>query len=243
MSSFAALFPENEVTVSDPRACDPAPEAPRTRRSFLSFVNILILVSPFAVLAAGPGAFLGMCVAVAGWGAAFLHMGAVAGAGIGVALVGVWVIVHLVRDMRPKIDPAAHAEKIASFIQDIKSRGENPDWVTPIMFRAEYLLGLHLGIQVRPPLFMGFWSNFLRIAGLFGALCLWAGAVYWWEHPNSPPWAICLTESIFLLMAVGIGAGSAAACRRQARKYQLPLWDNYTPPASPELPVDENTKN
>ncbi len=217
----------------NPQACPPAPKTFRARRGFLSYVNILILVSPFAVLAAGPGAFLGMCLAVVGWGAPFLRMGAVAGAGIGVVLVGAWVVISLVRAKEPKIAPVVHAEKIASFIQDMKSRGENPQWIAPILFRWECMLGFHLGFQVPPPLFMGYWSNFLRVAALLGALCMWAGAVVWWERPNSSMWSNCLTELFFLLVAVGLGVASAAAYHKQARKYQLPSWDNYTPLSDP----------
>jgi hypothetical protein len=206
---------------SDPRK----PVVFDSSRRFMLCINVLmglIAFCPFAMLAAGTGAFLGMSVAVAGGGVAALGLGVALGAGLGVVVLA--VILFVVRIKTSKIDPKVYAEKIALFIQDMKDRGiENA--VSPSL-RLAWMLGLH----VSPPLFRGFWNNFFCSFALLGALTLSAGAIYWWEHPNSTLWSMWLTLSVFLLAFIGLGAYSAKANRALAQKFELPSWEGYRPP-------------
>jgi hypothetical protein len=222
---------QEEVTMSDRQTCGPAPKTPNASRGVVAYVTLLILVCPFAALAAGTGAFLGMSVAVAGWGAAWLGVGAAWGAGIAVLLLGVWMILFVVCPKQPKIDPLIHTEKIAAFIQDMKDRGMDPHTAFPILFRLVWMMGL----QVPPPLFLGMWGNFLWSAGFFGTLIASAGAVIWWQHPNIPLWVMWLTALILSSGVVAVCAFNASATRSAVRKLQLPSWDRYKPPVSPEV--------
>jgi hypothetical protein len=86
------------------------------------------------------------------------------------------------------------------------------------------------GLQAPPPLFLGFWPDFLWSFGTLTSIFMFAGAVYWWEHPHSPLWIIWLTELVFLLPA-GI---LALFARSPGQKYQFPSWDD-DPPLSPEV--------
>jgi hypothetical protein len=207
---------------NDPQNPDPATKSPDTCRRLVGCVVLLILACPYAALAAGTGAFLGMSVAVAGWGQPFLHAGAAAGAGFGAVLTG--VVLFVARNKEPKIDPAVHAEKLTAYFLDMKGRGVEPKEAAPLLFRGLWMMGL----QVPPPLFLGFWTNFLWGNGIWTAIVMLADAVLWWEHPNIPMWFFWLT-ALVLILPPGIGA---LVTRSPGRKYQFPSWDDY-PPVEP----------
>jgi hypothetical protein len=187
----------------------------------------LIAFTPFALLAAGTGAFLGMTVAVAGWDATALKLGAAVGAGFGVISVAVALLV--VRIKTSKIDSKHYGEKIAFYVDDMKSRGIDAKRAVSPWLHLMWMLGL----KVRPEGFWGFWGNFLFWAGLFGSGVASGGAIQWWSRPNSPWWIMWLTASLLLLPLIGIIAyGAKASCSKG--KLNLPPWDQYGPPSKAE---------
>ena len=80
------------------------------------------------------------------------------------------------------------------------------------------------GIDITPPLFMGFWRLFLFMGGMFGVP--W-GLLTWllkgW-HPGLPAW---LPFVIGATTGMLFGLGMAIHFRRLARKYHLPTWQEY----------------
>jgi len=211
--------------MSDSQTSSPAPGTANAGRGFVGIITVLILVSPIAALAAGVGAFVGMSVGVAAWGQETLGGGAAIGAGVGVFLVGAWAVVFVGRARAAKEESQIHAEKLAGYFQDMNSRGMRAD--DPV-FRLLWLLGL----KVPPPLFLGAWGSFLYPFGVFAPMVLTAGAILWWQRPNSTPWTMWLTASIFLLAAIGAGVYNVKATRSMALKLQLPSWDQYVPGAA-----------
>ena len=196
-----------------------------TGRSLLYYVSILILVIPFAALAAGVGGLLGMTVAVAGWGVGWLDSGAATGAGIGVAALAVCVLVFVVHRRQPKVSPLVHAEKVNAFVEEMKRRGVQSKDAAPIFFRIVWALGF----QVPPPHFLGIWGNFCWAFGLIAPCIISAGSIYWLKNPNTPLWAIWVTTLVFLGGVGWLIAYSAATFCSAANQFQLPPWDRYTP--------------
>jgi hypothetical protein len=202
----------------------PAPGTGDGEAGVVGAIAVAILVCPFAALAAGAAAFIGMSVAAAGWGNEYLGHGAVAGAGSGVSLVIAWAVIFVGRARASKEDLQAHAKKLAAYSQDMKSRGVGEDG--PV-FRLLWMLGL----KVPPPLFLGTCGSFLYPLGIFAPMILSAGAVIWWQRPSSSRWIMWVTASIFLLAAVGLGVYNVTITRSLAMKLQLPSWDQYLPAA------------
>jgi hypothetical protein len=121
-----------------------------------------------------------------------------------------------------------HGEKVAYFVEDMQKRGVSATIAAPHLFRLAWMLGSH----APPPVFLGFLANFLWQGALWAILGASACALVWWGQPNAP---IPFMAPFVLLVAVGLGAGGAAAERWQARKYELPAWDSY--PSAPEPPA------
>jgi hypothetical protein len=198
------------------------PNSPQTGGGFGGILVDVILLTPFAALAAGTGAFVGSSIAIIGFGPESLGSGAVVGAGVGVLLVLAWAVLFVSRARGSKEASQVHAEKLASYFQDMQSRGINPDG--PV-FRLLWMLGL----KVPPPLFLGPTGSFLFPFGVFAPMVLTAGAVLWWQRPDSPPWVMWVTASIFLLVVIAASVYNIKATRSMAMKLQLPSWDQYAP--------------
>jgi hypothetical protein len=213
--------------MTDAQSSGPGPPVPDAGGKVVAIVTVLILLTPFSALAAGVGSFIGMSVAVTVWGPETLGVGAMVGAGVGVLLVLAWAVVFVRRARACKVDSQIHAEKLTTYYRDMKSRGVEPS--DGPVFRLLWMLGL----QVPPPIFLGAWGSFLFPFGVFAPMVLTAGAVLWWQKPNSPPWIMWLTASIFLLVAIGLGVYNVKATRSMALRLQLPSWDSYAPETAP----------
>ncbi len=199
--------------MNDPQSSSQAPRTVNADRGFVGIITALILVSPIAALAAGVGAFFGMSVGVAAWGQESLAGGAAVGAGVGVLLVSAWAVVFVGRVRASKEEWQIHAEKLAAYFQDMKSRGVESHGGDPT-FRMLWMLGL----KVPPPLFLGTLGNFLHPVGILGAIILTADAINWWQRPNYPMWIMWVAVSIFLLPLIGVGVYNVKATRSMALK-------------------------
>jgi hypothetical protein len=207
--------------MGDSSSSTPAPEGANAARRFVSIVTILILLSPVAALAAGAGAFVGISVAVIGWGKEAVGDGAAVGAGVGVLLVLAWAVLFVSRARVGREASQVHAGKLAAYFQDMQSQGMNAE--APVVFRLLWMLGL----KVPPPLFLGRWGSFLYPFGVYAPIVLTAGAVLWWQHPNYPPWTMLVTACFFLVLVIAGGIYNVKATRSIALKLQLPSWDQY----------------
>ncbi len=201
----------------------------KSRPGLLNYVVLLIFAIPLAALATGVGAFLGMTVAVAGWGPAFLNEGALVGVSVSLVLLLIWVIVFVVRAREPPTGTITHVEKVTLFVEEMKGRGVAPGVAAPALFR----LWWNLGFQAPPPLFLGVWVNFAWSFALMATLLVSAAAIYWWKHPHVSLWNIWLTVLLFLPVLAVLVVYGAVAANRTARKYQLPPWEDFRPAPPP----------
>lgn len=81
-----------------------------------------------------------------------------------------------------------------------------------------------LGIDVPPPLFMGFWRTVLAMGGFFGVfwgLLMW---VLMWSWQGLPIWLVIAGAGAAGLL---FGLCMALHYRHVARKHRLPPWDSY----------------
>ena len=113
-----------------------------------------------------------------------------------------------------------HSQKVVRVIKDLQARGVNPYTTAPPLFRLLW----RVGIQIPPPLFLGF-STLVVLFGLpFGAL--WAGMmlVFMHRHHPLPP---LLMPSAGAAAGLLFGVAMALLTRRTARRLRLPRWSNY----------------
>ena len=86
---------------------------------------------------------------------------------------------------------ADHREKVERLIADLRQRGVSPYMAAPPLFRLAWALGL----DVPPPLFLGFLPLTLLMGAFFGAF--W-GAFMWvlqWKAWQVPWWVAVLTAT------------------------------------------------
>jgi hypothetical protein len=136
--------------MSDP----PLPNSASTGSGFVAILVVVILLTPIAALAAGTCAFVGMNIAVIGFGPESLGGGAGIGAAVGVLFVAAWAVLFVTRARASKEASQLHAEKLATYLQDMRFRVMKAD--SPV-FRLLWALGL----KVPPPLFLGAWGSFV----------------------------------------------------------------------------------
>lgn len=115
-----------------------------------------------------------------------------------------------------------HREKVDHLIAELGEQGMNPYTVAPPMFRLLWALGL----RVRPPLFMGFFTIALFggfFFGFFWGLFMWLIQWSWWKAP--------VELAVFASAAAGLlfGVTMAAYYRWKARRLRLPKWEDYPP--------------
>src|SRR5690349_9091530 len=80
-----------------------------------------------------------------------------------------------------------HREKVQRLVDDLRKRGVNPSTTAPPFFRMLWALG----IEIAPPLYLGFLPLLLLMGGFFGLM--W-GAVMWliqWQFWHAP-WEVAL---------------------------------------------------
>lgn len=111
-----------------------------------------------------------------------------------------------------------HAEKIEAMYSHVKNLGISRSIAAPPLWRMLWWIG----IEVPPPLFMGFTANALLTGTHFG-VC-WGGLmmlVNLFRHDFSP--------SVLFFAAIGagvlFGSSMAANWRYIARKHHLPSWE------------------
>ena len=109
-------------------------------------------------------------------------------------------------------------EKTDTLIKDLQKRGESPYTTAPPLFRLLWAIGL----QVPPPLFLGFVTLTVANGVFFGVL--W-GVLMWvliW-HGGSPEVVIAASAAAGVLF----GLAMAGYCRWKAAKLGLPPWKEY----------------
>jgi hypothetical protein len=75
----------------------PLPNSASTGSGIVAILVVVILLTPVATLAAGTCAFIGMNIAVIGFGPESLDGGARVGAAVGVLLVAAWAVLFVTR--------------------------------------------------------------------------------------------------------------------------------------------------
>ena len=113
-----------------------------------------------------------------------------------------------------------HAEKLEAMKSHMAALGIMASTAAPPAWKLLW----RLGVEIPPPLFLGFWRAALFMGTVFGAL--W-GAVMWlvlWSWRGMP---------ITFVLVAALGAGvlfgllMATYFRYLARKHNLPSWTDY----------------
>jgi hypothetical protein len=113
-----------------------------------------------------------------------------------------------------------HRQKVERLIADLGKQGVNPYTVAPPFFRMLWALGL----EVPPPMYLGFMPLALLMGAFFGIL--W-GAIMWlvqWRMWHVPPVVVVLTT---VGAGLAYGLSMAAYYRRTAARLRLPPWESY----------------
>jgi Family of unknown function (DUF6404) len=114
-----------------------------------------------------------------------------------------------------------HREKVERLITDLGGRGVGRSEVAPPLFRLLW----RLGIEVPPPLFMGFLPITLIFSPLFG--------LGWGVTVGLVTWARVGAVDMEWLVPFSIGTGllfglaMAGYFRWKADKMRLPPWEDY----------------
>jgi Family of unknown function (DUF6404) len=211
----------------------PLPNSASTGSGFVAILVVVLLLIPIAVLAAGTCAFIGMNIAVIGFGPESLASGAAVGATVGVLLVAAWAVLFVTRARASSEASRLHAEKLTGYFQDMQFRVIKAD--SPV-FRLLWALGQ----KVPPPVFLGARGSFVYPFGVFVPMVLSAGVIVWWDRPNIPLWAVWLTALPFLIVVIAGSVYNIKATRSLARKLQLPPWDQYVPAAMTGIAESSN---
>jgi asparagine N-glycosylation enzyme membrane subunit Stt3 len=114
-----------------------------------------------------------------------------------------------------------HSEKVAAMQRHLVPQGLSPYTLAPPAWRALWALGL----QVPPPLFLGFVPLALGAGAVFAVgwgLLMWLMA--WWREGLGPLGALVAA----LVAGALFGLFMAAYYRHQARRFALPAWHDYT---------------
>jgi hypothetical protein len=125
--------------------------------------------------------------------------------------------------MRRTPPAAPHADrrqKVERLIADLRRRGVSPYTAAPPLFRLAWALGLN----VPPPLFMGFLPLTLLMGAFYGTL--WGGfiwALQWHSGPSAQRAAATLAACAGLVFGLSV----AAYYRRKASRLRLPPWESY----------------
>jgi hypothetical protein len=116
-----------------------------------------------------------------------------------------------------------HREKVEMLIADLGKRGVSAYTVAPPMFRALRAMGL----RIRPPLYLGFFSLTLLMGIYFGpiwGLLMW---LFWWRPAPQILAIVSLTAGAFF------GLSMATYYRWKAKHLNLPSWEKYPLPLKP----------
>lgn len=119
-----------------------------------------------------------------------------------------------------------HRQKVECLIVDLGRRGVGAYTVAPPLFRLLWLLGL----EVPPPLFLGFGKLTLGMGVPFG---LFWGAFMWLVQWRTESVSVEAAALASVAVVVFFGLSMAAYYRWKAKRLGLPSWANYPEPALP----------
>ncbi|HEV3386416.1 MAG TPA: DUF6404 family protein [Gemmata sp.] len=122
--------------------------------------------------------------------------------------------------MPAEINGTTHRQKVERLIADLRKQGVSPYSVAPPLFRLLWALGLN----VPPPLFLGFVTLTLLMGAFFGIL--W-GAIMWllqWQAWRMP---IELAAGFSGGAGLLFGVSMAGYYRWKAARLGLPSWESY----------------
>ena len=114
-----------------------------------------------------------------------------------------------------------HSEKLEQMQKHLAEIGVSPSTAAPPIWKLLW----RLGIDIPPPLFMGFWSSAAFMGTFFGVF--W-GILMWlilWSRQDMP---ISLALAAPAFAGVLFGLCMAAYFRHLAHKHKLPSWAAYT---------------
>ena len=114
-----------------------------------------------------------------------------------------------------------HTDKLERMQKHMAKLGVSPSTAAPPIWKLLW----RLGIDLPPPLFMGFWSAAFFMGGFFGitwGLFMW---LFMWSRQGMPTW---LVLGMAASAGVLFGLCMATHFRYLARKHNLPSWAAYT---------------
>jgi hypothetical protein len=115
---------------------------------------------------------------------------------------------------------ADRRQKVKHLIADLRHRGVSPYTAAPPLFRLLWAMGL----DVPPPLFLGFLPLTLLLGAFFGAL--WGGFMWLllWRALHMPLGVAALTSACD---GLAFGLCMAWYYRQKAERLRLPPWEDY----------------
>src|SRR5690349_21274408 len=121
------------------------------------------------------------------------------------------------------MNPMTHQQKVDLLIADLREQGVSPFTTAPPLFRLLWALGL----DVPPPLFLGFLTLTLVMGTFFGGV--WGALMWLLEWGLRVPGAMTVPTAA----AAGLffGLSMAAYFRWKAARLGLPRWESYPGPA------------
>lgn len=114
-----------------------------------------------------------------------------------------------------------HSEKLGKMQKHLAELGISPSTTAPPIWKLFW----RLGVDIPPPLFMGFWPSALFMGSFFGVfwdLFMW---LFLWSRQGMLIWLV-LGAAAFA--GVLFGLCMAIYFRYLARKHNLPSWTAYT---------------
>lgn len=114
-----------------------------------------------------------------------------------------------------------HTEKLEAMKRHMAALGILPSTAAPPAWRLLW----RFGVEIPPPIFLGFWRAALYMGAIFGVLwgaLMWLLLWAWWGMP--------LSFILVSALAAGVlfGLLMATYYRYLARKHNLPSWAEYT---------------
>ena len=121
-----------------------------------------------------------------------------------------------------------HQEKVDHLIEKLGQQGIGPYTAAPPLFRLLWRLGL----EVPPPLFLGFRQLTLLMGTFFGVLwgVLWGLFMWLWQWQGEIPAGVAVLTTVFAAVFAGLAFGliMAVVSRWKAARLGLPSsWEDY----------------
>jgi hypothetical protein len=121
-----------------------------------------------------------------------------------------------------------HRQKVDHLITELGQQGISSYTVAPPLFRLLWALGLN----VPPPLFLGFLPLTLLMGTMFGVLWgpTWGAAMWLWVWQGQIPAGVAVLMSVVAALCAGLlfGLVMAWVVHRKAARLGLPSsWEDY----------------